>query len=47
VPIKTPREHRRDSCDVTPEIRERHGLSAATGSGTPLVGQAMLTQSGS
>jgi hypothetical protein len=40
VPIKTPREHYQDSCHVTPEIRERHGLYAALGY---IVGDKLMT----
>jgi hypothetical protein len=29
--LKTPREHWQDYCNVAPDIRERHGLSAALG----------------
>jgi hypothetical protein len=29
--LKTPREHWQDYCRVAPDIRERHGLSAALG----------------
>ena len=29
--LKAPREHWQDHCNVAPDIRERHGLSAALG----------------